>query len=76
MGETGARCRYSFPGAGNTWVRQLLEQATKLPTTSRYMDATIARVMPHECNAANGANLSRLSSRVEGEDRPVAQIFL
>ena len=41
---------YSFPGSGNTWVRQLLEQASGAPTGSRYMDGEIAKVMPHECD--------------------------
>ena len=41
---------YSFPGSGNTWVRLLLEQASSAPTASRYLDPSIAAVMPHECD--------------------------
>lgn len=43
---------YSFPGAGNTWCRLLIEYATGIYTGSIYNDASLAEILPGEfaCN--------------------------
>lgn len=43
---------YSFPGAGNTWTRQLIEYATGIYTGSLYNDRTLYSILPGEiaCN--------------------------
>lgn len=39
---------WSFPGSGNTWVRQLLEQATGITTGSVYSDSSLSDTLVSE----------------------------
>jgi len=46
---------YSFPGAGNTWVRLLIEYATGVYSGSIYSDETLKPLLPAEfvCSTKN-----------------------
>jgi len=44
---------WSFPGSGNTWVRQMLEQATGLATGSVYNDQSLRSLFRGEMHCAH-----------------------
>jgi Sulfotransferase domain len=44
---------YSFPGSGNTWVRQLIEYATGIYSGSIYDDKSLTNILPGELECNN-----------------------
>jgi hypothetical protein len=57
---------YSFPGAGNTWCRLLIEYATGIYTGSVYNDPSLVEILPGEIACNRRVSLIKIHPHTNG----------